>query len=91
MFCTHIKLKSLTYLTLTPCLACLRKKNKKKIRYIQTNDIFVDALSYSNSIVTDRLIFPRLVVENVLFAYPDRSPLSAIHRAYYYIALKVSS
>ena len=31
----------LTYLTLTPSLACSRKN-------IQTNDIFVDAWSYSN-------------------------------------------
>ena len=50
---------------------------KRTSRYIQTNDIFVDAWSYSNSIVTDRLISPSLVVENVPFAYPDRSPLSA--------------
>ena len=69
------KLKRLTYLTLTPSLACSRKK---KIRYIQTNDIFVDAWSYSNSVVTYRLITPSLVVENVGFAYPDRSPLSAM-------------
>ena len=53
---------------------------KRTIRYIQTNDIFVDAWSYSNSIVTDRLISPSLVVENVPFAYPDRSPLSSTLR-----------
>ena len=68
------KLKSLTYLTLMPSLACSRKKTS---RYIQTNDIFVDAWSYSNSIVTDRLISPSLVVENVPFVYADRSPLVA--------------
>ena len=68
------KLKRLTYLTLMPSLACSRKKTS---RYIQTNDIFVDAWSYSNSIVTDRLISPSLVVENVPFAYADRSPLAA--------------
>ena len=50
----------------------------KNIRYIQTNDIFVDAWSYSNSVVTDRLISPSLVVEIVPFTYPDRSPLSAM-------------
>ena len=50
---------------------------KKTSRYIQTNDIFVDAWSYSNSMVTDRLISPSLVVENVPFAYADRSPLAA--------------
>ena len=52
-------------------------REKKTSRYIQTNDIFVDAWSYSNSIVTDRLISPSLVVENVPFTYADRSPLAA--------------
>ena len=66
------KLKSLTYLT-----RLWFAREKKTSRYIQTNDIFVDAWSYSNSIVTDRLISPSLVVENVPFAYEDRSPLAA--------------
>ena len=72
------KLKSLTKLNLPHLDAVFGLLEKKKIRYIQTNDIFVDTWSYSNSIVTDRLITPSLVVENVPFAYPDRSPLSAM-------------
>ena len=68
------KLKPLNLPHLDAVFGLLEKRTS---RYIQTNDIFVDAWSYSNSIVTDRLISPSLVVENVPFAYPDRSPLSA--------------
>ena len=72
----YIKLKSFNLPHLDAVFALLEKK-KKTIRYIQTNDIFVDAWSYSNSIVTDRLVSQSLVVENVPFTYPDRSPLSS--------------
>ena len=54
--------------------AVLGLLEKKTSRYIH---ISVDAWSYSNSIVTDRLISPSLVVENVPFTYADRSPLAA--------------
>ena len=64
----YIKLESFNLPHLDAVFALLEKK--KKIRYIQTNDIFVDAWSYSNSIVTDRLISPSLVVENVPLTYP---------------------
>ena len=74
----YIKLKSFNLPHLDAVFALLEKK--KTIRYIQTNDIFVDAWSYSNSIVTDRLLSQSLVVENVPFTYPDRSPLSSTLR-----------
>ena len=64
------KLKRLTYLTLTPSLACSRKKRLGIYRLT----IYSWTLG-PNSVVTYRLITPSLVVP---FAYPDRSPLSAM-------------